>query len=60
MTIIDEEFWLSNPCYLFKPVLVPESNMNLEAQLNALSRLAIIVGLILILLLVSGVELKVI
>jgi len=47
MSIISEEFWLSNPSYLFRPILVPESHMNLEAQLNALTRLIIIIGIIL-------------
>lgn len=47
MSIINEPFWIQNPAYLLKPSLFPESNMTLSSQLNALSRLVIIVGIIL-------------
>jgi len=47
MSIIDEPFWTKDPSYLLKPIIFPESHMTMTAQLNAISRLIIVIGLIL-------------
>lgn len=46
--IIKEKFWLVDPLELFKPYFVPSSSMTFSAKLNALTRLALIIGIILI------------
>ena len=46
--IIKEKFWLLDPAELLKPYFVPDSSMTFSAKLNALTRLAIILGIVLV------------
>jgi hypothetical protein len=46
--IIKEKFWLLDPLELFKPYFIPSSSMTFSSKLNALTRLAMILGIVLV------------
>lgn len=46
--IIKEKFWLLDPLELFKPYFIPSSSMTFSSKLNAMTRLVLIIGMVLI------------
>lgn len=44
--LIEEEFWVENPCVLFNFYLIPDSLMTEKAKFNALTRMAIIIFIV--------------
>jgi len=44
--LIDEELWLEDPCALFSLYLIPDSLMTQKAKINALTRMAIIIFIV--------------
>jgi len=44
--LIDEDFWTEDPCVLFSLYLIPDSLMTQKAKINALTRMALIIFIV--------------